>query len=281
MIENKYASKRLLTKFAVHSFLIAVSISCIFPLLWMISSALKTQQTVFSDPSLIPSKPHWENFYQAWTKGEFEIYFLNSVIYTIAIVTGIIIVSSLAAYAFSRLKFPGANFLFYMFLAAMMIPLPGSFIPLYVLLVKLNLANTRIGYILALINVGLSLSIFMLKTYFDQLPKELEEAARIDGCSKLGIWWRVMLPLAKPVIAVIVIINALNVWNEYLLALIIFSDKALMPLQRGLMVFQGTHLTQYPLLMAGMTISVLPVIVVYLFMQKYIVRGVISGAVVG
>jgi len=269
------------TKIFLHLFLILVSISCLFPLTWMISSSLKTQQTVFSDMSIIPENPQWGNFAKAWSSGDFGTYFFNSVVYTVIVVAGIILVASLAAYAFSRLKFPGSNLLFYMFLAAMMIPLPGSFIPLYVLLVKIGLVNTRLGYILALINVGLSLSIFMLKTYFDQMPKELEDAARIDGCSKLGVWWRVALPLAKPVVSVIIIFNALNVWNEYLLALLIFSDRALMPLQRGLMVFQGTHMTQYPLLMAGMTISVIPVIIVYLFMQKYIVRGVMSGALVG
>jgi multiple sugar transport system permease protein/raffinose/stachyose/melibiose transport system permease protein len=247
----------------------------------MLSSALKTQQTVFSDNSLIPADPEWKNFQTAWTKGDLGIYFVNSVIYTVCVVVGIVVVASLAAYAFSRLKFPGSTLLFYMFLAAMMIPLPGSFVPLYVMLVKLNLADTRIGYILALINTGLSLSIFMLKTYFDQLPREMEEAARLDGCSKLGIWWRMALPLARPAVAVVVIINALNVWNEYLLAMIIFSSKELMPLQRGLMVFQGTHVTQYPLLMAGIAISVVPVILIYLLMQKHIIRGVTAGALVG
>ena len=278
-VTGKFASRVRST--LIHAFLILVSLSCLFPLGWMISSALKTQETVFSDMSLVPASPKWDNFVTAWTQGEFSIYFLNSVFYTAAVVGGIIIVSSLAAFAFARLRFPGRNILFYMFLAAMMIPLPGSFIPLYVLLVNLGLVDTRLGYILALINVGLSLSIFMLKTYFDQLPKELEDAAKIDGCSKLGIWWRVALPLAKPVISVIVIINGLNVWNEYLFAMIIFSDKALMPLQRGLMVFQGTHLTQYPLLMSGITITVIPVLILYLLMQKYIVRGVMAGALVG
>ncbi len=281
MAANKSQLKQHIQSGLIHVFLILVSLSCLFPLMWMVSSALKTQQTVFSDMRLIPSDPHWENFALAWTKGDFGAFFVNSVIYTVAVVAGIVIISSLAAYAFSRLKFPGRNLLFYLFLTAMMIPLPGSFIALYVLLVKLHLVNTRIGYILCLINVGLSLSIYMLKTFFDQMPKELEEAATIDGCSKFGIWWRVMLPLAKPVISVIVIFNALNVWNEYLLALIIFSDKGLMPLQRGLMVFQGTHLTEYPLLMAGMTISALPIIVVYLVMQKYIIKGVMAGAVKG
>jgi multiple sugar transport system permease protein/raffinose/stachyose/melibiose transport system permease protein len=196
-------------------------------------------------------------------------------------VAGIVVVASLAAYAFSRFRFPGKNLLFYMFIVAMMIPIPGSFVPLYVLLNKLHLRNTQIGYILCMINVGLSISIFLLKTFFDRMPKELEEAARIDGCSKLGLWLHVALPLSKPVLAVVVVFNALTVWNEYILALIIFDSRHLMPLQLALTIFQGEHVTQYPLLMAGLTITALPIIIVYLFMQKYIVKGVTSSALFG
>ena len=277
----KYKIKSFLGQSGIHLFLILVSVSCIFPLLWMIGSALKTQQTVFSDMRLFPAQMHWENFYIAWTKGGFGIYFFNSIFYTVTVVAGIVFISSLAAYAFSRLEFPGKNFFFLMFLVAMMIPLPGSFVPLYVLLVKLHLVNTRIGYILAMINVGLSLSIFLLKTFFDKLPKDLEEAGRIDGCSKFGIYWHVAMPMARPALAVVIIFNALNVWNEYILAMLIFSSKSLMPLQRGLMVFQGAHITQYPLLMSGITITVLPIILIYLFMQRHIISGLTAGAVRG
>lgn len=277
----KHKIKSFLGQSGIHLFLILVSVSCIFPLLWMIGSALKTQQTVFSDMRLFPAQMHWENFYIAWTKGGFGIYFFNSIFYTVTVVAGIVFISSLAAYAFSRLEFPGKNFFFLMFLVAMMIPLPGSFVPLYVLLVKLHLVNTRIGYILAMINVGLSLSIFLLKTFFDKLPKDLEEAGRIDGCSKFGIYWHVAMPMARPALAVVIIFNALNVWNEYILAMLIFSSKSLMPLQRGLMVFQGAHITQYPLLMSGITITVLPIILIYLFMQRHIISGLTAGAVRG
>ena len=231
--------------------------------------------------SLIPKEFHFENYYLAWKEGGFGRYFLNSIFYTSSVVIGIIIVASMAAYAFSRLRFPGRTFLFIMFMAAMMIPIPGSFVALYVLLNKLHLRNTPIGYILAMINVGLSTSIFLLKTFFDKMPTELEDAARIDGCSKIGIWWHVALPLAKPVLAVVVVFNALNVWNEYVLALIIFDSRALMPLQVALTTFQGEFITKYPLLMAGLTITALPIIIAYVFMQKYIVKGVTAGAVVG
>jgi len=265
----------------VHILLITVSITCLYPLLWMIVSSLKTQDMIFKDISLIPHQFHFENYILAWKEGGFGRNFFNSIVYTLSVVCGIVIISSMAAYAFSRLKFAGSKFLFIMFMAAMMIPIPGSFVALYVLLNKLHLRNTPIGYILCMINVGLSTSIFLLKTFFDKMPKELEDAARIDGCSKIGIWRHVALPLAKPVLAVVVVFNALSVWNEYILALIIFDSRQFMPLQVALQTFQGEFVTNYPLLMAGLTITALPIIIVYLLMQKYIVKGVTQGAVVG
>lgn len=276
-----YKTKNITFNFFIHLFLLTVAVSCLFPLVWMVSSSLKTQEEVFSDTSFLPQNPHWENYYLAWKEGGFGRYFINSIIYTVCTVIGIIIVASLAAYAFSRFSFPGKNILFYMFIIAMMIPIPGSFVPLYVLLNRLHLRNTQIGYILCMINVGLSTSIFLLKTFFDKMPKAIEEAARMDGCSKLGLWWHVALPLSKPVLAVVVVFNALNVWNEFILALIIFDSRHLMPLQVALITFQGEFITRYPLLMAGLTIAVIPIILVYLFMQKYIIKGVTAGAVVG
>ena len=168
-----------------------------------------------------------------------------------------------------------------MFVAAMMIPLPGSFVALFVLMTKLHLINTRFGYILCMINVGLSMSILLFKTFFDKMPHELEDAARIDGCGKIGIWWNMAMPFARPAIAVIVIFNSLNVWNEYILATLLLGDTKLMPLQRGLVVFQGANSTDYPVLMAGLTMAAIPIIMIYLFMQKHIVKGLSSGEVVG
>ena len=276
-----YKSKKIIVNTMIHLFLISVAITCLYPLLWMIISSLKTQDMIFKDISLIPHQFRLENYVLAWQEGGFGRNFLNSSIYTVSVVFGIVIISSMAAYAFSRLRFVGSKFLFIMFMAAMMIPIPGSFVALYVLLNKLHLRNTPIGYILCMINVGLSTSIFLLKTFFDKMPKELEDAARIDGCSKIGIWWHVALPLAKPVLAVVIVFNALAVWNEYILALIIFDNRKFMPLQVALQTFQGEFVTNYPLLMAGLTITALPIILVYLFMQKYIIKGVTQGAVVG
>ena len=269
-----YKTKKVTLNLVIHLFLLSVAVTCLYPLLWMVASSFKTQETIFRDISLIPRQLHFENYYLAVSQSNFGRYLINSIFYTVSAVLGIVFISSLAAYAFSRLRFPGKNIIFIVFMAAMMIPVPGSFVALFVLLNKLHLRNTPLGYILCMISVGLSMSIFLLKTFFDTMPRELEDAARIDGCSKIGIYRHVALPFARPVLAVVVVFNALNVWNEYVLALIIFDSKNLMPLQRAVMMFRGEFLTNYPLLMAGLTITALPIIIVYLLMQKYIVKGV-------
>lgn len=282
MKTNKYVIWGITKETLIHVFCMTVAITCIFPIFWMIRSAVMVNnEALFTDKSIIPQQIVMTNFIKAWIKGHFGSYFLNSVIYTTSVVGGIVIISSLAAYAFSRLHFPGKNAIFYMFVAAMMIPLPGSFVALFVLMNKLGMINTRIGYILCMINVGLSMSILLLKTFFDKMPKDLEDAARIDGCTKLGIWWHVALPLARPAIAVIVIFNSLNVWNEFILANLLLTNKELMPLQRGVMEFINTNSVDYPVLMAGLTMAAIPIIMVYLSMQKHIVKGLSSGAVVG
>jgi len=172
---NKYQTSNFIKYFFIHVFLMSVSLTCIFPLFWMVRSALMTKETIFVDKSLFPKVIEWSNFSTAWIEGNFGTYFLNSIFYTATVVTGIVIIASLAAYAFSRLQFPGKNFFFYMFVLAMMIPLPGGFVPLVVLMNKLGLVNTRIGYIICMINVGLSVSILILKTFFDKMPSDLED----------------------------------------------------------------------------------------------------------
>jgi len=277
----EYKIKSILNQIGIQAILIAVAITCLFPLVWTFSASLKTNQTIFEDMSLIPRQLNFINYYIAWTKGHFGVYFFNSIVYTVIVVTGIVIIGSMAAYALARLEFPGRNFFFFLLIATMLIPVPGAIVALYLLLMKLHLANTRIGYILPLINGGLPLAIFLFKTFFERIPKDLEDAARIDGCSKFGIYWRVALPLARPAIAVVVIFNSLTVWNEYILAMLILEDDKFMPLQRGLMNFYGAHLAQWSTLMAGIVITIIPIVVLYLIMQKHIITGITAGALKG
>ena len=128
---------------------------------------------------------------------------------------------------------------------------------------------------------GLPFGIFILKPFFDTIPKELEESAKVDGCGVLGVFWHIMLPLARPALGVTALLTSLSAWNEFLLGYLVFSRHELMPLQRGLLAFHGAHLTEYPLLMAGMLISILPIVVLYLVMQRHIIRGITAGALKG
>ncbi len=271
----------IIIRIGIQAVLISVAVICLFPFVWLISSSLKTQDTIFSDMGLIPKTFEFANYVQAWTQGNFGQFFINSIFYTITVILFLIIFASMAAYAFSRLEFFGKDFFFYLFIGVMMIPIPGAFVAIVVVLNKLGLINSRLGYILPQINAGLPFAIYMLKTFFDKLPKELEESARIDGCSKWQIYWHISLPLAKSAIAVIVIFQALTIWNEFLLAKLIFFDAELMPLQVGLFYFQGERITAYPLLMAGTTITMIPIVIIYLIMQKFIIRGITEGAIKG
>lgn len=281
MAINRYTIKSFAKNSLIHSILLVVTVSCVFPLIWMFRGTLMTKETIFTDKSLIPEVIVWSNYSRAWFEGNFGVYSLNSFIYTFSVVIGIVVISSLAAFCFSRLKCPGKNFFFYMFIAAMMIPLPGSFVPLIVLINKLGLVDNRFGYIVCMINVGLSMSVLLYKTFFDKMASDLEDAARIDGCSRLGIYWHVAFPLARPVTAVVVIFNSLNVWNEYILATLIFSSDGKLPLQAALIKFSGVNMADYPLLLSGTTIAALPILIIYLIMQKHIIKGLSSGAVVG
>ena len=276
-----YKTKKVVILILLHTFLLSVALSCIFPFLWMMNTSLKTQAEFDGDRGLTPATTfNWKNYKVVIVDEAFWRYFLNSFFYTFTTVTFIVFVSSLAAFGFSRLQFPFKNVIFYMFLAAMMIPLPAGFVPIYALLRQLNLLN-RTGYIFAMTNVGLSISIYLLKTFFDQLPRDLEDAARIDGCNKLKIWWNVGLPLVAPALGVVVILNALNVWNEFVLASLMFTSDNFMPLQVGLLQFSGKMVTQQTLIMAALTVAALPIILLYIKMQKQFVEGITAGAMVG
>ena len=273
--------KNFIKKFFVQLFLIFISVSCIFPLVWMISTSLKSRSEVYTNKSLIPKVLHFENYVIAWKAAKFSVYFFNTVFYTVVVVLSIVFISTLAAYAFARLDFPFKKFFYGLFLTILMIPLPGSFIPLYVLLVKLGIQNTRIGYILPLINASLAISIFILKAFFEGIPKSLEEAAVIDGCGKFKLYYKIALPLSMPAIATISIFAVLSVWNEYILAVVVLNRNDIMPIQQGLFVFQGRYFTQYELLMAASVITTLPLILIYLILNKQIIKGITSGGVKG
>ncbi len=272
---------RISPTFIKETFLLLVALICLFPLMWMISTSLKSTSEAFTSYSLIPKAWKFSNYMEAWRQADFARYFVNSLFYTVIVTLSVWIISSLGAYAFARLEIPGKKVIFYIIIGSLMVPIPGSFIQLYLLMNKYHLTDTRLGYMLPLISGGLATSIFIMKSFFEGIPKEFEEAARIDGCSKFGIFSKIMIPLSRPAWATVMIFTALATWNDYLWALIMFSRKERMPIQVGLQVFQGQYFTKYEMLMAGTAIAALPVILLYIVFQRHIIAGVMAGGIKG
>ena len=265
----------------LHVSLVAAAAACVVPLVWTLSASVQTDQQIYGGLQFVPHGFHWGNYGEAWHEAKFSKYFFNTVFYTSAVTIGTLALGSAAGYAFARLRFPLRRVIYYSLLAFLAFPIPGAFIPLYVLLVQLHLVNTPIGYILPMINANLPVAIFMFRGFFQQIPRSVEEAAMIDGSSRFQIFRQIALPLARPAIGTVAILTALSVWNEFLLALVVFSDQSKMPLQVGLMTFQGTFFSRYSLMMAATTITMAPALLLYVFFQKSIIKGVMAGAVRG
>ncbi len=262
-----------------HGLLLLVGLVAVFPIVWLLTGSLQTIRELYDGVRFLPAVPQWNNYVQAWDKGNLHTYLPNSLLYSTLVVLSILVASSMAGYALARIEFPGRNAVLVVLLAIVIVPLPASFIAIYKLLVGLGLANTRQGYILVLVAGGLPVSIFIMRGFFLRQPRELEEAAALDGCSAFDTFWRVMLPLARPGLAAVAIIQFLAAWNEYLLALVSFNTEALMPVQRGLTKFVSSDTPEQHVLLAATALAVLPVVILYAFTQRSIVQGIMEGAV--
>lgn len=259
--------------------LLGVGLVAVFPIVWLLTGSLQTIRELYDGVRFLPAVPQWNNYVQAWEKGNLHTYLPNSLFYSTVVVLSILVASSMAGYALARLEFPGRKAVLAVLLAILIVPLPASFIAIYKLLVGVGLANTRVGYILVLAAGGLPVSIFIMRGFFLRQPRELEEAAALDGCSAFDTFWRVMLPLARPGLAAVAIIQFLAAWNEYLLALVSFNTEALMPVQRGLTKFVSSDTPEQHVLLAATALAVLPVVILYAFTQRSIVQGIMEGAV--
>jgi len=256
-----------------------VAFITLFPIVWLLVGSLQTIQELYNGVTFWPAVPQFQNYYIAWTKGGFSVYIPNSLFYSVVAVLGILLIASMAGYALARIEFPGRSVVMFLILAIVIVPLPATFIALYKLLVDLGLANTRTGYLLVLVTAGLPISIFILRGFFMRQPKELEDAAILDGCSAFDVYWRVMLPLARPGLAAVAVLEFLRAWNEYLLALVMFNSEALMPVQRGLTKFVSSDTPEQQILLAATAMAVLPIILLYAFAQRSIIQGIMEGAV--
>ena len=269
--------RRRIGPLVLHGALILGSVVMLLPFLWMLSTSLKTPAEVFTFPPIwIPSRLAWENYVTTVSVMPFGRFYLNSAIVTASVTVLQLLVSSLAAFAFARLRFPGRNGLFLLYLATMMIPFQVTMLPNFILIRYLGWYDTYQALILP--PAFSAFSTFLLRQYFLGIPLDLDEAARIDGATSFRIWHQVILPLSGPVLAALAIFIALGTWNDFLWPLVITNSIEMRTLPVGLSTFQGQYNVQWHLLMAGSVIAMLPMLVVYIIGQNWFVRGItLSG----
>ena len=279
--------KKLLRKFLSHTFLITISFLSLFPFLWLLSTALKgADENIFQyPPQLLPHHITFDNFIGAWKQIPFLTYFFNSFIVAGFTVVLNLILSSLAAYPLARMDFKGKNFLFCLVLATIMIPFQAIMLPVYLIILKLHFVDTY-GYVTGYLGMILpfavnAFGIFLMRQAFLAVPKEMEEAAFIDGCSVFNIWLKILLPMTAPTLAVLAIFTFIGSWGEFLWPSIVLTNKALYTLPVGVNDLQGMFSANWRYIAAGSIISIIPIIIFFAFMQKYIVSGKNEGAIKG
>ena len=263
-----------------HLALIPISALMLLPLLWMLVTSIETlPEARHFPPKLIPSGIHWQNYPNALNAAPFGHFFLNSFIVTGAAVLGNLVFCSLAGYAFARMRFFGSGLLFVAMLATLMVPFQVVMIPTFLIVQHLGLIDSLGALIVP--NLVTPFGIFLLRQFFRTLPIELEEAARMDGCSRLGVLVRIVVPLSMPALATLAIVTFLWTWNDFLWPLIVINTPAESTVQLGLATFQGAHQTNWTLLMAGNVMALAPMLVVFVVGQRWFVRSLATTGLKG
>ena len=252
-----------------------------YPVVWMVLQSLKSKFELYSNIWGLPQQLFIDNYVQAWRIARMGTYIFNSLIVSVSTVAVVLVVASLAGYAFARLHFRGREVLFYMFVFTLIVPVQVTIIPLYAVVSGLRLSNTYLALILPYAAAALPLSIFLLRAFFRSVPREIEEAARIDGCSEFAAFTRVVLPISGPGLATVTILQFLGAWNEFLLALIFIRNPALRTIPLGLQAFFFEYSVEWGYLFAALAMATVPVIVVYVLMQRQFIKGLTAGAVTG
>ncbi len=255
--------------------LLCGAIIVLAPFMWSLTTSLKPIKGTFAPPFLYPVHFEWQNYLVAWQSAPFGRYYLNTIAMTFGIVASQIVFSTMAAYAFARLRFPGRDAIFLAFLGTMMIPFYVVLIPSYLIVQKLGWIDT---YAALIVPRAVSVfGIFLMRQYFLTVPKELDEAALIDGCSRLGILWRIIFPLSLPAVATLTVFAFLFSWNDFLWPMVVSRSPEMYTVQIGLQTFMGKYGTLWVYLMAGVVTSTLPMVLLFLFVQSYIVKGIATS----
>jgi multiple sugar transport system permease protein len=252
----------------------------LLPFLWMVMSSLKTNNDVFSVPiQWIPKTFVWSNYVDIWQKSDMTTWLKNTMILSLAVTALQLLTGSFAAYGFSKVRFPGRDVLFLVYIGTIAVPWQAYMIPQFILMSKLHLSNT-LWSIVALQAFG-AFGVFLMKQFYETVPEELSEAARIDGLSEYGIYRRIMLPLSVPALASLTLLTFTNTWNDYLGPLIYLRSPDLWTIQLGLKSFVGQYNAEYALIMTGSVLSVLPIAIIFMLGQRYFVEGIATSGLKG
>lgn len=264
----------------IYVVLILIAFLMLIPFVWMISASLKMNKDVFSFPiQWIPDNPRWANYQDIWTKIPLLTFIKNSAKLTIIVTLLQLFTSSFAAYAFAKMNFKGKNLLFLGYIATIAVPWQAYMVPQFMMMRAWNLNNTHLAIIC--LQAFSAFGVFMMKQFYEGIPSELCEAARIDGLSEYGIWLKIMLPLSKPALSTLTIFTFVNTWNDFLGPLIYLTKTELKTIQIGLRMFISQYSAEYGLIMAASVIALIPVLIIFLSLQKYFVQGVASSGLKG
>lgn len=279
------ASRRF-SHLVIHIILIVVCLIILFPVFWMVLSSFKTLEQIYEyPPAWIPNPFEWRNYPGALTFIPFALYFRNTLIIAAAVIVGSLISSTLVGYGFARIRFPGRDALFFVVLSTMMIPFVVRMVPMFLIFTRLGWIDTFLPLTVPAFFGTNAFFIFLARQFFLTIPEELCDAARIDGCSEVGIWWRIMLPLSKPLLAVITIFAFQHVWNDFLSPLIYLNDKYKFTVALGLRALTGPVTSEgwvdWNYVMAAATTMVLPMMIIFALSQRYFMKGVSFSGIKG
>lgn len=252
----------------------------VYPLLIMMVSSLKTTAEIFESPlGLVPDTLRWANYLDAWNQANFGIYFRNSIFVGVVAVVLILFFGSMSAYVLARFSFPGNRVIYLLFLAGFMIPVRLAIVPLFIMMRDLRLLDTLWSLILVYVASGMPFTIFLLVNFFRHIPRDLEDAAVLDGAGPFQVYYQIMLPLVRPALATVGLFHFLNVWNDFFFPLIFIRSEELRTVPLGVSTFFGEYTNDWALLFAALSISIVPVIVVYLLASKQFISGLTAGAI--
>lgn len=258
-----------------------LSLSCIFPVVWLLYSSLKTDQEFAINPMALPLHPRFDNFVEAFRRAHFGTYILNTAYNSIISLILVLFIAFILGYLLSRYRFRGRGFIYGLLMASMMIPIYALIVPLFIQEKKLGILNTRLSLIPVYVMMELPTAVFLIDGYLKGISTELEDAAAIDGANLWQCMWKVIFPLCKPIISTVVILTFMHVWNEFAFAQVLISKEELKTIQIGLTYFTSQYMKSYTLLLSGLTMATLPVIIIYLFFYNQIMQGMMAGAVKG